>query len=256
MSLTVIMPIAGAGSRFAAHGEMRPKPLIEIAGIPMAIWALRSILKSWPDARVVFVVLREHETTWQISSKLLKLHPNGTFCFVESLTSGSLQTSLTAESAFDGKDLRRRLIVLDCDLIFQSDEFVQYVNALSQPDEIFAAVLLSFTSQDPRYSYARIENGAVTETAEKMVISDNALVGAYAFKEARSFFEAAKHIVLTNNKVANGEFYTSTVFNDLIKADKKVALAKVTDFWSFGTPEELSGCLQNVEFRSALKNYA
>ena len=45
MKTHLIMPMGGAGSRFANSGYMLPKPLIEIEGKPFFFWATRSIEK-------------------------------------------------------------------------------------------------------------------------------------------------------------------------------------------------------------------
>jgi len=246
---TVIMPIAGAGSRFAASGEMRPKPLIEINGVPMAVWALRSLRAAWPEAPVVFVVLAEHEARWGVRARLAQYVQDAQFCVAPALTGGSLQTCLLAEPAVPPG----RVIVLDSDLAVRSAVFIRLVEGMGQDD---GGVLLSFPSQDPRYSYARVVDGKVLETAEKQVISSHALAGAYAFASAARFFDTAREMVRRNARVANGEFYTSAVFNQLIAAGRRVALAQCDDYWSFGTPEELQNCLETPEFHGFLKALA
>ena len=45
MKTHLIMPMAGAGSRFKRDGYALPKPIIDINGYPFFYWATRSIEK-------------------------------------------------------------------------------------------------------------------------------------------------------------------------------------------------------------------
>ena len=40
--MIVVMPMAGRGSRYATQGYEIPKPMINVAGQPMILWALKS----------------------------------------------------------------------------------------------------------------------------------------------------------------------------------------------------------------------
>jgi dTDP-glucose pyrophosphorylase len=238
------MPMAGAGSRFSATGESRPKPLIEVFEVPMAIWALRSVTSVWPECRVVFVLLKEHENQFGISGVISRYLPSARFTFASSLTGGSLQTALLAREMIEGGPL----LVVDCDLAFRSNEFNSLIDNMIDRRGQERGALLSFSSKDPRYSYARVQDGCVISTAEKCAISEHALVGAYAFREAAEFFELGNAIVVENARVANGEFYISEVYNRLIRKGGIVRLAGVDSYWSFGTPEELTACRQSSDF--------
>jgi dTDP-glucose pyrophosphorylase len=205
----------------------------------MAAWALASVRAAWPHCDVVFVVLRQHETMFGLSSVLRGLAPQATVAVAEAPTGGSVQTCLLAEPLVRGG----KLIVLDCDLAFRSSAFVNTVNRLQS-----GGAVLSFRSSDPRYSYAELRGGAVTRTAEKQVISPHALAGAYAFGDAATFFALAGDMVRDEARVANGEYYTSDIFNRLIRRGETVGLAEAEAYWSFGTPPELAGCLSDRAF--------
>jgi dTDP-glucose pyrophosphorylase len=230
--LTVLMPLAGAGSRFAAGGAVLPKPLIDVAGRPMVYWALASARAAWPACRPVFVVLRRHETQFGISAVLRGIAPDAAIAVAEAQTGGSAQTCLLARDLVPGG----RLLVLDCDLAFRARAFAAQVNRLRGG----GGALLAFPSSDARYSYAELDGDRVIRTAEKQVISGHALAGAYAFGDAAAFFELADAMVAEEARVANGEFYTSDLFNRLIRRGEIVRCAAAEEYWSFGTPEELA----------------
>jgi dTDP-glucose pyrophosphorylase len=239
--LTILIPAAGAGSRFAVMGEHRPKPLIDIAGKPMAFWAQACLAQAVPDCRIVFVVLRAHDERFGICGVLSNAVPGAAFAVAPALTGGSLQTCLLARDLVaDGP-----LVVLDCDFAFRSTAYQRALGAMIDGRKTAAGLLLSFRACDPRFSYAEMDGTRVVRTVEKQAISDRALVGAYGFRESRAYFDIAARLVRDEARVANGEFYNSSVYNELIRAGETVSITDVDEFFSFGTPEELQASLAN-----------
>ena len=55
--MNVLIPMAGAGSRFASQGYTFPKPLIEVRGKPMIQVVVDNLNV---DAHFIFIVQREH----------------------------------------------------------------------------------------------------------------------------------------------------------------------------------------------------
>ena len=93
------------------------------------------------------------------------------FQFLDSPTRGALETCFSAKEKLNGSE---PLLILDCDLTFISKEFIQFCNT---PNGSHGFPV--FSSNDPRYSYCRLNDRNVIETAEKEVISSNAIAGAY-----------------------------------------------------------------------------
>ena len=60
MKTHLIMPMAGAGSRFYKNGYIQPKPIIEIAERPFFYWGVRSVQKFVDIQDITFVVLKDH----------------------------------------------------------------------------------------------------------------------------------------------------------------------------------------------------
>ena len=63
-SLNVLIPMAGAGSRFEKAGYTFPKPLVEIDNKPMIQWVIESLDI---DANYIFLVQKEHQRKFNIS---------------------------------------------------------------------------------------------------------------------------------------------------------------------------------------------
>ena len=235
-SLHIIMPMAGEGSRFVNEGWSTPKPLIEINGKPMFLKAIESI-KTDTKIKYSFIVRQNHIETYEIDKRIKQYLPDANIFSVSKTTRGAVETCLMAESAIDDNDA---VIVMDCDLEFKSRDFIDNINALLNVSHTkCGGVLLSFDSDLSKYSYAEIdEHGFVVRTAEKEVISNHALCGAYFFTSGRRFKEVA-HQLLNEPEFKKPEYYVSLLYNYLLSTDEYVHLTKVDEYYSYGTPEEL-----------------
>lgn len=130
---------------------------------------------------------------------------------------------------------------MDCDLEFRSLNFVAIIKEILSKtiEEVDGGALVSFQSNMSKYSYAQIdENNNVLRTAEKEVISNHALCGAYFFSKAEGFLSAAYHL-LNEVNFSKSEFYVSLLYNYLLQKGETVQLAEIEEYYSYGTPEEL-----------------
>ena len=55
--MNIVIPMAGRGSRFKDVGIDVPKPLIPVRGVPMYVWAMRSLPLELAT-RVIFICLQ------------------------------------------------------------------------------------------------------------------------------------------------------------------------------------------------------
>ena len=236
--LHIIMPMAGEGSRFIKEGWTIPKPLIELKGLPLFLRAVRSVTIEGVPMKYSFIVRKEHIERYQIDRRIKSLLPNANVLFVEKTTRGAVETCLMAENLMADEDA---IIVLDCDLEFRSQTFMDGIkNILEQPSSVAnGGMLVSFESLEPRYSYAEVDgNMIVKRTAEKEVISSHALCGAYFFSSAKGFLKAA-HRLMNEPVFTKPEYYVSLLYNYLLADGETVRLAQMEEYYSYGTPEEL-----------------
>lgn len=231
------MPMAGEGRRFLKEGWNTPKPLIEIDGKPLFIKAIESVAMNDVIMKFSFIVRQDHIVRFSIDKCIKERIPTASIFSVEKTTRGAVETCLIAESHIEDDDV---VIVMDCDLEFKSKQFKQCIAHLIKDDNASGGVVVSFDSQDPRYSYAEIDiDGNVIRTAEKKVISNHALCGSYLFASGREFKEIA-HRLLESHDAAESEYYVSLLYNYLIENGDRVQLVTMEDYRSYGTPEELS----------------
>ena len=228
--MNVLIPMAGEGSRFAKAGYTFPKPLIEIFQKPMIQIVIENLVL---DANFIFLVRKEHDEKYNVSSLLKVISPNCKIVFVDKLTEGAACTTLLAENFINKNDPL---------LIANSDQFIEWNSSKTLYEltnkEIDGGIIV-FKSIHHKWSYAKTDdNDIVTEVAEKNVISDNATVGIYFWKKGSDYVKYAKQMIKKNIRV-NNEFYVCPVFNEAIKDKKIFKIKKIDKMWGLGTPEDL-----------------
>lgn len=234
--MNVLIPMAGAGSRFQAAGYTFPKPLIEVNGKPM----IQSVVENLNmDAHYIFIVQKEHYEKYNLHYMLHLIAPNCDIVQIDGITDGAARTTLMARKLFENDN---PLIIANSDQIIEwNSNEVMYSFAA---DEIDGGIL-TFKSVHPRWSYAALDNvGFVKEVAEKKVISDNATVGIYYWKKGSDYAKYAQKMIVENDRT-NGEFYVAPTFNHAIRDGKKIKIKEIDKMWGIGDPETLDIYLAN-----------
>jgi HAD superfamily hydrolase (TIGR01509 family) len=234
--LNVLIPMAGAGSRFQQAGYSFPKPLIDVEGKPMIQVVVENLNI---DANYIFVVQKSHREKYNLDTLLNLVAPNCKIVEVDGLTEGAACTTLLAKEHIDN----------DNPLFFaNSDQFVEW-----DSNEFFYKMnendcdggIPTFKATHPKWSFAKLdEEGFVTEVQEKNPISDLATVGFYYWKRGLDFVKYAEEMIEQDIRV-NNEFYVCPVYNNAIKGGLKVRTFDVPKMWGLGTPEDLNRYLEN-----------
>ncbi len=237
--MNVLIPMAGAGSRFESAGYLLPKPLIDVRGNHMIRRVVDNINL---DANYVFVVQEKHESEHKVSQVLKSFSENCKIVETNGLTQGAACTALLAERYIDND---QPLLIANSDQFVEWDSTHFYYQTLSQGDT--DGCILTFKSTHPKWSFAKVnEEGYVTEVAEKNPISDVATVGIYYWKRGSDFVKYAKRMIENNVRV-NNEFYIAPVFNEAISDGKKITTYNVKKMWGLGTPEDLNTFLESYK---------
>ena len=234
--MNVLIPMAGAGSRFQKAGYTFPKPLIDVEGKPMIQVVVENL---GIDANYIFVVQKEHREKYNLDTLLNLIAPNCKIVEVDGLTEGAACTALLAKEYIDN----------DNPLFFaNSDQFVEWDSTefMYKMNETDAdGGIVSFRATHPKWSFAKVdENGLVTEVAEKNPISDIATVGYYYWKNGSDFVKYAEEMIEKDIRV-NNEFYVCPVFNQAIEDGKEIRTFDIPKMWGLGTPEDLTYYLEN-----------
>lgn len=234
--LNIVIPMAGRGSRFAEAGYKDPKPLIPIFNRTM-IEVVVNNLTPKSNHRFIFICQEEHIKKYNLKNKLMSITKNAEIIAINEITEGQVCTVLKASDLIDNDE---PLMTANSDqyIDFDINSYLDYMNK-NELD----GLIMTMTSNDPKWSYVRIDNnGLVTETAEKKVISNEATVGVYNFSHGKDLVKAANQMIADDVRV-NGEFYTCPAYNYLIKNGYKVGIYNIGEeyngMYGLGIPKDL-----------------
>jgi len=236
--LNVLIPMAGAGSRFEQAGYTFPKPLIEVRKKPMIQVVVENLNIK---ANYIYVVQKSHREKYNLDALLSLITPGCKIVETEGMTEGAACTALLAKEHIN----------TDAPLFFaNSDQFVEWDSNefLYKMNETDAdGGIVTFEATHPKWSFAKVdEQGLVTEVAEKKPISNIATVGYYYWKHGSDFVKYAEQMIDKNIRV-NNEFYVCPVFNEAIGDNKQIRTFNVNGMWGLGTPEDLNYYLENYK---------
>lgn len=230
--INLVIPMAGAGSRFAIEGYTVPKPFIEFNNKMMIEHVLNSFKNL--NAEITLIIQQKffNEQREQLD-KLQRMY-KVTFVIVPKLTMGAAITALAAHRQINSD---YDIIFADSDNIFVTEDIDNFVK-FSRKNNLDGA-LLTFNSNNPCFSYVKTDsNNLVIETKEKQVISNNAITGVYYFKNVDLFRNATIDLIVEND-LSNGEFYMSNVYNHLLKFTNAISVFNINHFDCVGTPSQL-----------------
>ena len=242
--INIVVPMAGAGSRFAAAGYINPKPFIDVMGKPMIQWVIEN-LSTDVEHRFIFICQKEHKQRFLFDKTLEALSPGSVVIGIDGLTQGAAETVLFAEHLIDNEE---PLVIANSDqyVEYKMNDFFQFLNKKSNDGSI-----LTMTSNDAKWSYIKYDtNRVITEVREKEVISNEATVGIYGFAKGSDFVKGAKQMIHNDLRVS-GEFYVAPVYNELIKQGRNISFENIgsdrEQMNGLGTPEDLLMFLRKMQ---------
>lgn len=232
----VLIPMAGAGSRFVSAGYTFPKPLIEVHHKPMIQVVIENLNIK---ANYIYIVQKEHYEKYNLKFVLNLITPNCKIVQVNHLTEGAACTTLLAKEYINNdKHL----------LIANSDQYVEWNSNnfyYTMTNDGIDGGMLTFKATHPKWSFAKLDDkGFVTEIAEKKPISDIATVGIYYWNKGSDYVKYAEQMINKGIRV-NNEFYVAPVYNEAIANGLKFKTYNINKMWGLGTPEDLKTYLEN-----------
>jgi len=248
MSMDVIIPMAGLGTRFSRIGiNYTPKPLIEINGKRLVEWAISSL---GIEGTYHFVIPDTFTSSYErvlmdIASKYVdKYHVYRT-----KPTRGALETSVVpfVHNNIIRHSGNNELVITNCDQFtpWNINSFLDFKNSRVDLDAIVTTYNHQPITVGETYPYSFIklnESGYGVEVSEKYAISENALCGIHYWRDAKDFLTSATDTLsIDEDDLGTNEYYLSTSFNSLIGSGMRVGIYKLEDheFYSLGSPEEI-----------------
>lgn len=229
--MNIVIPMAGAGSRFQKSDYTFPKPLIDVGGKPMIQRVMENINI---NAKYIFIVQKEHRDKYNLDMMFKLFVDKFEVVETEGVTEGAACTVLLAKEHIDTDE---PLFIANADQILEwnSNNFMYKMQ--EQKND---GCIVTFTSTHPMWSFAKVDkNGIVTKVAEKNPISNIATTGLYYWTCGSDFVKYAEQMITRNIRV-NNEFYVCPVYNQAIEDGKIISTYHIDKMWSLGTPEDLN----------------
>jgi HAD superfamily hydrolase (TIGR01509 family) len=242
--MKILIPMAGAGSRFEKAGFSFPKPLIPIKNMndkPMIQVVVENLNI---EAEFIFITRKEHYDKYNLKQLLNLIVPDCKIITIDHLTEGAACTTLLAKDLINNEDPL---------LIANSDQFIEWSSSefiYSMAEEHIDGGILTFENSHPKWSYvATDKNGFVKQVKEKTVISNHATVGVYYWKRGSDYVKYSEQMISkgTETKI-NGEWYVCPVYQYAVDDGGKIKIHHINHMWGLGTPEDLDYFIKNYKF--------
>lgn len=229
--MTVVITMAGLGSRFRKAGYTVPKYEIVVRERTLFSWSMESL--SGIDCKnYIFIVRKEDNASGFILSECKALGITAEIIEIDYLTSGQAETAMLARPYWKQDEA---LLVYNIDT---------YVEAGEMTSKQFTGdgFVPCFEGEGDHWSFVKLgDDGAATEVREKSRISPFCTVGAYYFRSAELYEKLYNEYYSDSSNIEKGERYIAPLYNHLIKKGGKVFISNIPPekVHVLGTPEEV-----------------
>ena len=237
--MTILMTIAGRGSRFASEGYSLPKPLIPVNGLPMVVQAVKCL----PTAdKYVFVCNRQHCEDFELDTILTNTFENVEIVTIDEVTEGQ---AVTAQIGIEHSS-----IAPDDDILISSCDYgLRY--DLDKYDSIDSDIIVwattnnkAFASNPSAYSWLELHENKIANTYVKTAyyndpFNEHAIVGTFYFRKSKHFLDLVREMYDRDIR-SNGEYYIDNIFTwqpDRLVPD--ASIFTVEEYICWGTPKDL-----------------
>jgi len=242
MKLTVVITMAGLGSRFRKAGYQVPKYQIMAHDKTLFEWSMES-LKGYenPKNEYFFVVRKEDEAKSFIEETCKKMGIlNVHIIEIDYLTDGQATTAMLAAKDWDKESAL---------MIYNIDTYVEAYEM--KEDQIQGdGFIPCFHAPGDHWSFVSLdESGKAVEVREKVRISDNCTLGAYYFKSCELYETMYQEYYSSEEKLEKGEKYVAPLYNYMISKgmDVRISIVDFDKVHVLGTPEELNVFLKEYQ---------
>jgi NDP-sugar pyrophosphorylase family protein len=238
---TLILPMAGAGSRFFNNGYTTPKPLLDVEGLPMIIKAVECLPET---SKKIFICQNDHLNKYEIGNTIKNYYPESDIIGINYITEGQ---ACTCEIAFQKYDIHldKPLLISACDngVYYDIDKYQKIVE-----DDNVDIIIWSFSNNPTSKLYPQMyawletdENDYIKNVSIKKPFNhcENkyAIIGTMMFKKGSYFIKGLKSIYENNNRT-NGEFYVDNMIMPLVNMGYKCKIFDVDNYLCWGTPND------------------
>ncbi len=212
----IVVPLAGPDFYTERFGI---RPLYPVAGTTLIQHVLSNRL--WvqnENNQLIFVLRQQDDHTHQMQLFIQKEYPRANTVVLSNLTSGAPFSVLAGVAL--SKQLDKPVIVDLADIAFSLSLDPECYFGMHQNVD---AIVPYFSSNDPKFSYLKLNGSQVEEAREKQVISQHASAGVYIFRNVVTYLKAISFgIENPNISTVNSTFFVCPLINGLISSNRQV----------------------------------
>ena len=239
---TLILPMAGAGSRFSAKGYQDPKPFITVNDKPMIIQAVNCLPKT---TNQVFICQHEHVEHYPLKKTILQYYEHAEIHPIDYLTQGQ---ACTCEIGMNQTHLDKPILISACDngvyynkeayntLLLDTSIDIIVWTFRNQPTSNINPNMYAWLETDEYDFVTNVSCKKFDETKHNLKTT-HVIIGTMFFRKGRYFIDGL-HANYAENIRSNQEFYVDDVLNQSIKHGLKVKVFEVEHYICWGTPDD------------------
>lgn len=246
----VLIPMAGAGQRFADAGYRVHKPAIPTTDRfdgtekPMVVCATKDLPGVAADGSNVIYVDRTFHREDGVEDAIRTYYEKAQFITIDRLTEGQACTCMLAKEFLDPEE---ELLIAGCDNGMDIDRAAFQETKQTCDCIVFTYRHNEAVLQKPNaYGWMLTDkDGNITGTSIKKAISDTpmedpAVVATFWFKRAKVFLDATEKMIRENDRI-NGEFYVDQTVKHVLDLGYRAKIFDIDRYVGWGTPADYEG---------------
>ena len=255
--MNIVVPMAGAGQRFADAGYKIHKPAIPTIDrhsgrqLPMVVCATKDLPGVSKSGDNVTYIDRTFHRESGIEEIIKEHYPCASFITVENLTEGQACTCLLAKDKINNDT---PLLIAGCDngMVFDHGRF----EALSKECDVIVFTYRhnqAVLEKPDAYGWVIAdETGRITRLSIKKALSetpmeDHAIVATFWFKRGADFVRAAEKMIAENDRI-NNEFYVDEVIKHTIELGLDARVFEIDRYIGWGTPKDYEEYTKTINY--------
>jgi len=257
--MNILIPMAGAGKRFADAGYSAPKPAIPTLHwldgntYPMVVCAAKDLPDTVRDGSNIIYVDQAFHKACGIEDEIRKFYPKARFIRAEGLTDGQACSCLLAREYIDNDE---ELLIAGCDNGMVMDQ-EKYESLKKISDVIvFTYKGNEAVNRNPdAYGWVvpdEADAGLIRKVSVKKAVSncpvkDHAIVATFWFRKGSIFVEAAEKMIAENDRI-NNEFYVDEVIRHCMELGYAARIFDVDRYVGWGTPADYENYMRAFDY--------
>lgn len=255
--MNIIIPMAGAGQRFADEGYKIHKPAIPTIDrrtgmeFPMVVCATMDLPGVEKNGNNVTYIDRVFHKEDGVEELIKEHYPEASFITVEKLTEGQACTCMLAKDKINNNE---PLLIAGCDngMVINEDEFHKITSECD---------VIAFTYRNNEavcanpnaYGWVRVDDdNNITGLSIKKAISDtpmndHAIVATFWFRKGSIFVEATEKMIAENDRI-NNEFYVDQVLKHALELGYTAKVFEIERYIGWGTPNDYEEYTKTIKY--------